>query len=378
MGTWSDAASRACFCRSASSLSRRRRRHPSVRLESPPGSAAWRALERPADVRRDPLGERPVPPEVAAVGVDHHHLRPVAERRRLAVAQPEIEGRPEHQDHVGLPEGEPARQLERHGVIVREAAAPHPVREHGQARALGEAGERVPCPVPVDAAPGHDRRALGGAEERRHAVDRVRRRGGAAACARSRERRVALVDRRHQEVDRDLDEDGAGLAGEGHVDRAREVLRDEARLGDGPGALGDGRQERHLVHLLEGAPALQAEGRSPADQEERAPRGVGVRHAGDRVGHAGARHHHGDAEATGEPRPRVRGVRRRLLVTDVDDADPVTEAGVVDREDVPAAEREDRGDALAGEDPRDQLAPGQVGHATGLAAAGRTTPGRAA
>jgi len=55
-------------------------------------------------------------------------------------------------------------------------------------------------------------------------------------------------------------------------------------------------------------------------------------------------------------------VRRRLLVADVDDADPVPEAGVVDRQDVAAAEREDRADALAGEDARDQLAPGQVGH----------------
>jgi hypothetical protein len=116
--------------------------------------------EGPADVRRDALGERPVPPEVPAVGVDHHDPRAVAERRRLAVAQPEVERRPEDQDHVGLAEREPARQLERHRVIVRQAAAPHAVREHGGAGALGEAGQRVPRPVPVHAAPGDDRRAL--------------------------------------------------------------------------------------------------------------------------------------------------------------------------------------------------------------------------
>jgi len=40
----------------------------------------------------------------------------------------------------------------------------------------------------------------------------------------------------------------------------------------------------------------------------------------------------------------------------------VTEAGVVDRQNVAAAEREDRAHALAGEDARDQLSAGQIRH----------------
>ena len=102
---------------------------------------------------------------------------------------------------------------------------------------------------------------------------------------------------------------------------------------------------------------------------------MGVRDAGHGVGDAGARHDHGDAEPAGEARPRVRGVRRRLLVADVDHADAVAEAGVVDRQDVAAAEREDGADALAGEDARDQLASGQVRHATRDVAAGPAQAG---
>ena len=163
---------------------------------------------------------------------------------------------------------------------------------------------------------------------------------------------------------------GPGLTRQRHVDRAREVLRDEPRLRYRPGALRDGPQERDLVHLLESAPAPEPERRAAADQEEGAPRGVGVRDTGHGVGDAGARHDHGDAEPAGETRPRVRSVRRRLLVADVDHPDAVTEAGVVDRQDVAAAEREDGADALAGENARDQLPSGQVRHATGGAPPG--------
>ena len=118
-----------------------------------------------------------------------------------------------------------------------------------------------------------------------------------------------------------------------------------------------------MVHLLEGAAPLEPERRSTADQEEWAPGSMRVRDAGHGVGDAGPGHDHGHAEPPGEPRPRVRGVRRRLLVADVDHPDAVAEAGVVDRQDVAAAEREDRAHALAGEDAGHQLAPGQVGHA---------------
>jgi len=154
------------------------------------------------------------------------------------------------------------------------------------------------------------------------------------------------------------------LARERDVDRAPQVFGDEPRLRHRPGAFRDRTHERDLVHLLEGALPLEPERRAAADQEQRAPRRVGVGHPGDRVGDAGTGHDDGDAKAAREPRPGIRRVGRRLLVPHVDDLDAVSEAAIVDRQDVAAAEREDDGHALAGEDARDQLAPGRVRHAT--------------
>src|SRR4029453_10186696 len=62
---------------------------------------------------------------------------------------------------------------------------------------------------------------------------------------------------------------GARRTGERDIDRAPEVLRDEARLRHGPGALGDRAEERHLVHLLEGASTLEPERRAAAPPEPR-------------------------------------------------------------------------------------------------------------
>src|SRR5213080_3764811 len=53
-----------------------------------------------------------------------------------------------------------------------------------------------------------------------------------------------------------------------------------------------------------------------------------------------------DPRLSGDARPAVGGVRRGLLVAHVDDADALVEAAVVDRHDVPAAEREHEGHAL--------------------------------
>jgi hypothetical protein len=51
-------------------------------------------------------------------------------------------------------------------------------------------------------------------------------------------------------------------------------------------------------------------------------------------------------------------VRRDLLVTDVDDLDPLIDAAVVDVDDVTAAEREDRVDAFVLQRLRDEMAAG--------------------
>jgi hypothetical protein len=121
-------------------------------------------------------------------------------------------------------------------------------------------------------------------------------------------------------------------------------------------------EEGHLLHLLERPSPLERQRRGSADQEQRTPRREGVGHAGHRVGHARPRHHRGHPEAAGQPRVGVSRVRGGLLVAHVDDADAFLQAGVVDGEDVPAAEREEVAHALAGQHPPDQLAARDVAH----------------
>src|SRR5262249_27484941 len=69
-----------------------------------------------------------------------------------------------------------------------------------------------------------------------------------------------------------------------------------------------------------------------------------------------------DAGLAGDAAPAVGGVRRRLLVPHVDDADALVDAPVVDRHDVTAAEREHELDALFGEGARDDLSTMKLCH----------------
>ena len=248
-------------------------------------------------------------------------------------------------------------------MIARERSTPRAVHENGNARALGEGGERRRRAVPVDAAAGDDQRALGLADEPGQFGQRGRRQsGGRAMNVARRNRRQAVLDLREQEIDGDLDEDRPRPAGERSANRGRQRLGDLARLRDGPRALRDRPQQRHLLHLLEGAEAAQAERSGAPDEEHGTPRRIRVGDAGHRIGHARPRRDDRDAEIAGETRPGIRGMRSRLLVAQIDDADPLAEAAVVDRQDVAATQREHVAHARLREDTRDEIAAGQLGH----------------
>ena len=83
-----------------------------------------------------------------------------------------------------------------------------------------------------------------------------------------------------------------------------------------------------------------------ADQQHRALGPERIRDPGDGVGRPRAGGHDGAARFSGHPRVAVGGVRRHLLVPDVDDLDALIGAAVVDVDDVAAAEGEDDVDAL--------------------------------
>jgi hypothetical protein len=100
------------------------------------------------------------------------------------------------------------------------------------------------------------------------------------------------------------------------------------------------RQILQRTHLVLRQRALAADVQNRALGAERG------RDAGHRIGAAGAGGGDHAAELAGLARVAVGGVRRDLLVAHVDDADALIDAAIVDVDDVAAAQREDRVDAL--------------------------------
>ena len=360
----------------ASSLSRRRRRQPSVRAASAGRQRRVQRLEGPADVRGEPVGERPVPAEVAAVGVDHHDPRVFAEHRRLAVAETEIERRAEHEDHVRLAEG--------------RGRAPAGTPSGGRA-----AGIRVPCRSGTPARP-RARPAGRARPTRRPSRRRSPRRRPAARRPRGARRRGRWRPRSGAGRPR-----GPGPAGRASRSSTVDMRRSTAiSTKTGPGwpdsATSIARARYSGMSRGSGtaqAPFVMGRRSETWSISWRAPRPLSpsgepppMRRSGLRAAWAFATPvtasvTPGPGTTTATPSPRVRRAHASAACaaacswrTSID-PDAVTEAGVVDRQDVAAAEREDGAHALAGEDARDQLAAGQVRH--GTAEDGSARPSRA-
>src|SRR5690606_8094563 len=94
------------------------------------------------------------------------------------------------------------------------------------------------------------------------------------------------------------------------------------------------------IHVLERAHVAERLRPGAADADERHLRALRVRDRRHDVRHAGPRGDRAHARPPGDARVAVRGVPGGLLVPDVDDADALVDAAVVDRLDVPSAERE--------------------------------------
>ena len=116
-----------------------------------------------------------------------------------------------------------------------------------------------------------------------------------------------------------------------------------------------GADERHVVDLLQRALAPAQRGRAAAEDEHR--RVVLLRATRARSspfvtpGPGGERRDPGPAR---DLRPALGGERGRRLVAHVDEVDALRPAAVVDREEVPAREREQLRDAVRLQPPRDQ------------------------
>ncbi len=165
---------------------------------------------------------------------------------------------------------------------------------------------------------------------------------------------------------------GPGPPAPRQLQRGRDVLAEARGVLRHPRGLADRRGHRGLIHLLEGAAPELRGGRVPAQQHHGRLGHQRAVERRDRVAVAGPRGDEGHTRLLGEPAPRVRHVHGRRLVPRVQDREAAAEAGVVEREDLVAREREEMPDAGGGQRLHDQVRAGP-GHA-GLTAPGRARP----
>ena len=199
----------------------------------------------------------------------------------------------------------------------------------------------------------------GGRRASRSSSGSPSRAGGGAVVARLRDAGLGQPDLGVEDVARDLQEGRARRAVEALAERHGRPCRRRARS--------SGTVAANLVIGV----IMSTCGRScsepilcwreralAADEQHRALGAEGVGDAGDGVGGARAGGDDRAAGLAGHARVAVGGVRGDLLMADVDDLDALVDAAVVDVDDVAAAEREDRVDALGLQRLGDQVAAG--------------------
>ena len=265
----------------------------------------------------------------------------------------EVERRPDDEDGVGFGLQERPGAVEGERVVGREAAAAHPVHEHGDAQRGGAGGQRRLAVGHVDVGAGHDGRSLGPGEDgggpgHLVRVDLERRRRGDGPHL-----PAALAE---DHVERQVDEHRAAVGADGLVDCSGHLLGDLVGGGDRPGQLGDRCHEGDVVELLQ-RPRAPAGLRGPAAQHhDGRPVEPGGGDGAHPVGDAGPGREGGQARTAPELCRPLGGEDGRLLVAGVDDAHACLHRRVEEREDVAPREREHLGDAGAEQGGEGQLA----------------------
>ena len=301
--------------------------------------------------------------------VDRDHLG--LGREGGAEAEPEVERDADHQRDVGAAQPGAARAGEGELVVGGHAAAAQAVEEHGDPQRLGQRAQCLLAVAPVQVGAGHDHRALGVAQQHCRPLERVA--VGAGAPPRLGQRLVSGggLGLHEHVVEREVQEGGARVGLDRLAHRALQQRRDLGRGPRGGGELDQRGHERDVVDLLQRALAPAEGGRAAAEDQHR--RVVLVR-GGDRahpVGHPRPGGQRAHAERAGHLGPALGREGRGLLVADVDDVDALLAAAVVDREQVPAREREQLAHALGLERPGDQASTVKRGVGVGIGGHGR-------
>ncbi len=305
-----------------------------------------------ADVAHDRDVGVPVLADLGRVDVGVDDLGAGGEGVEVA-GHPVVEAGAEADDQVALLErrhrGDGAVHA-RHAEVLRVAVGERaPGHQRGDDRHAGQLGELLELLRGAG--------ADGAAADVEHRAARLQHQPGRLADllgVRAGHRAVAgqvqlgrPLERRHrlQRRLRDVDEHRAGAAGAGDVERLGDPARDLVGVGDQEVVLGDRHRDAADVGLLErvradrGGPDLAGHG----DHRDRVH--VCVRDRGDQVGRARAGRRHAHADASGRRGEPLRGVAGPLLVPDQDVPDLGVHQRVVRRQDRPAGDPEDVGDA---------------------------------
>ncbi len=271
--------------------------------------------------QRRPVVEDPVEPDAHR----HHH---VGHARG---------GEDAHQPAV--PEGE--------GVLVGDGAPPVVQQQGRDAGLLHQGLELVRAAAVGDAAPPDQQRPLGGVEQLGRLPQGVLLRHHRVLLRRpGRERHRSLVQLVVERLRGELQEDGAGPAGDGLAEGDLQVLRYPRGVVAPARPLHHRLDHAHLVDVLQGAPVQFLQGGHAAQDHQGYVLGGRVDHPGEGVGEAGTRGDQAHPGLAGVDGPGVGHHRRGLLVPHVDQPQALVQAPVEDGRDVPSRKREDRVDAL--------------------------------
>ena len=276
-----------------------------------------------------------------------------------AVAEAEVERGADDDDEVGAGQRGAAGLGDERAVAAGDHAAAHPVGQGRDAEVLDEAqrgGLGVVGPdVGAEDQHGPPRRG----EQPGDGLDRVGVGLDAGALARSDGAGRGVEEGVHRHVDEDRAAVARAGEGEGLVDAGGDVAGGH----EGLRRLGDRRDDRRLVELLQraGAPAVLRG--AAADDDHRGAGELGLGDGADAVGDARAGGEDGEAGDAGELAGGLGGEGGGLLVAHVEQAHRRALAlllrlhrAVVHREDVGAGQGEHRLDAVGAGDVDGQLA----------------------
>ena len=264
-----------------------------------------------------------------------------------SVLEPEVERDADHDDQVGLGQGERPGPGDEQRMAPGEYPAGLPVGDHGQRECLralagGGLGAAEPHVGAEDEHRPPGRPQQGG--DGGHVIGLRGRGGREAAGVRRQVHRLRAEDR----LEREVAEHRSPVRGQREPERLVDRPGDPGDRVLGPRPLGDRGEQRHVIHLLQRALAPQVVGRPPAQHDHRGAVEPGPGHRADAVGDAGPGGDHRQPGRPGQPGDALGGEDRGLLVPHVHQ--PHRRVGldrpVVEREDVPAGEGEHRRHAV--------------------------------